>query len=110
MADTNSTLNILLDFFDPYFSLLFKISLILKTKPSFENSIFKKPGPAISIFLKCTMFLSNKSLMLLAKSLGLILLDFAKIRETLDERSKLKCSGGTSKFTFSRFLSSISLS
>ena len=73
--------------------------------PFFESFIFRKPGPATSIFSNSFKFSNNKSLILLAKVFGFFLFVLVNTKEILVDKSKSKCSGGTSKFTFLSFLS-----
>ena len=70
--------------------MLLKISFIFEISPSLDNLKLRKPGPATSIFSKWSTFFNNRSLILLAKSFELILFVLAKIKETLEDKSKLK--------------------
>ena len=52
-----------------------------------DNLMFKKPGPAISIFEKSFISSDKSFLILEAKSFGVVLLIFARIKAILHEIS-----------------------
>ena len=69
---------------------------MLSINPFFESFIFKKPGPAISIFSTWSIFCNNKSFICSAKLIGFNLFFFAK---TIGIK---KISGGIGKIIDSK--------
>ena len=61
------------------------ISLMLSIKPFFESFMLRKPGPAISIFSKWSIFFKSKSFISSAKLIVLSLLDLANTNETFED-------------------------
>ena len=62
--------------------------------------MFIKPGPAISTSEKSVIFFNKIFLIFSAISLGFVLFFFPKTNAILDEKSKLKFSGGFSRIIF----------
>ena len=87
LAETNSILNFFLFLSEPNFFLFFRVFSINLIQALLVNLIFKKPGPAISIFEKSTTSFKSIFFNFTAKSLGLFLEAFAKTIAAFEEKS-----------------------
>ena len=96
LADTNSILYFFFLLFDPKLFLFFSIFFIICNHAPFDNFIFKKPGPAISIDENCFISPIRIVLILSAIILGFLLVFFDNISAIFVERSQSKFSGGDS--------------
>ena len=97
LAETNSTLYLFfLEEFDPYFSFRFNKSFKNFCQKSSLNSIFKKPGSAINIFLNSGNFLIRFVLSNIAISFGFLLFILDNTKAALHDISPCRSLGGNS--------------